>query len=244
MNTLYASFDCEVVPRHYRSFDGSTWGRYESSLVSLGTKSDPQRFMEENVQMHPDGLATEYAPIIPFGSSEDFLAAVDYMHNLAESMVNMPLMGVDWLDLADVPDFTADTAPELWELSHTLGCSQDFDPHGARHVPQLVKDSTIKEVGFHIHIDVHPKFIGDHESVLSVVGDFHAAVGFLLPRWTATRPPWYRKPMTYRPKPYGLEYRSFGASIIEDKGKLALLALITYDFMRDHFNTHDKEYHP
>lgn len=238
--TLHASFDCEVVPRSYERWNADDWAEYDHTLRHLGTKLAPQTFPDENVQVHPDGLATEYAPLEPLSSSDEFLESLIRMHQFSEMLTGIHLVGVDWVDISQMPAFAPDTAPLLWELAHTLGCSEDFDQHGVRNVPQMVKDSPIKEVGFHIHIDVHPKFIDNHESVLPVVQDYHDAVGFLLPTWTASRPPWYRAPMTYRPKPYGLEYRSFGASIIEDKGRIAMLARITFDFMRDHYRTHNK----
>lgn len=247
MTTKHArvSYDAELIPTGFHDFDDQRMRTYDNALSEYGTKTVPYRYADG--QFHPDGLAMEFAPVNPPAEVGHFLLSFANLRDIAVQMARVrSLVGVDWIDISTIPSFTKRNAPLLWELSHTLGCSEDYDPDGLRVVPPFIKESPIKEVGFHLHIDLHEKFRpkseDDAASMLPCVKDFHAQIEFLLPPWEAGRMPWYRAPMVYRPKPYGMEYRSFGASIVEHPSRFETLVQLAFAFAQDNMNTHSKDY--
>lgn len=243
MNT-FISYDAELVPVGFDTFDAEQVRGYDQLLSNMGSKSAPMILPRIGGQFHPDGLATEFAPLEPSSSVAEFLASYTRLKQKAERMIGGKLCGVDWVDISRNPEFNVYNAPYLYELAHVLGCSQDWDEHGPRtKVPEEIKSSPIKEIGFHIHVDVHPKFREEESQIVPIVLEYEQAINFLRPEWTAPRDPWYRRHTVFRPKPYGFEYRSFGSSIVENLTRFTALVQISFLFAQDHMKTHNREYH-
>lgn len=243
MTNALLSYDVELLPENFTKFSTKQMAQYDYNLGHLGTKSHPYTDYDRGMQGHPDALFTEFAPLLPYDSSDALLADFIVKKQRARMWCGYSLYGVDWIDVAGVPTFTESTCPTLYPLSFILGCSEDFYKGRARTVPEAVKKSTVKEGGIHFHLNLMPKFCDNAQTVQEPVQELDDAVRFLMPEWTGPRPPWYRVPGVYRPKSYGVEYRSFGASIVNNEGKFATLVKIMFLFMQDHIKTHSRSYH-
>jgi hypothetical protein len=180
--------------------------------AGLGTKDDPT-IIDGCIQIHPDSCGVEFTTP-PVDSASDLLDAIRYSQHKAEELIGMPLVFVNQLDLHDVVEPLAAVAPDVLETLLKRGCDPDW------HIPEIGAapfmrpppgdtSSTVFELGGHIHAD-----LPEHLDAVSAA----TLLGHMLEGYHDDSPDsWYRVPRLYRPKPYGLEYRSLGASWAGDE---------------------------
>lgn len=176
----------------------------------IGDKDRPT-IMGNGCNLHSDNIGVEFTTR-PAYSADELEHNIQESAALAEEFTGCALVPVDQLDISDmVPFISLNT--DMTHLFMRFGCSPDFIFHPSRgvmrrSVPRAVKDSGWRELGFHIHIDLP----GGSEHA----APFARALAESLPHTTPAvdYAPWYRLPGTFRPKPYGVEYRSLGATAV------------------------------
>jgi hypothetical protein len=196
---------------------------YAAMLEGLGSKSTPTILDIGGwpVQIHNDGASLEYAVLEP----QQYAVIEGLQRNLG-----FELEPVDWFNVNDWP--ALHKSPFLVEEIQRFGCDPDYNMFGQKRiVPSWVKHSPIREHGFHFHDDLTGAQRGSmvactaHARALAKLGWVSA--------WTCgLRKPWYRKAGLFRPKPYGIEYRSFGAGILADRNKFEMIVMQVFDYFR------------
>lgn len=244
--------DIETVPHNLFTMGLDALRDYDYRLHNMGTKDHP--IYMDDVQVHPDSLAVEYAICTPARDPLDFISAVRDAHQTAERMIGTRLVGTDYVDIDEIVHLTEETTPFLWENARVFGCSPDWivlpngKPFLRANVPASVKHRSLKEIGCHIHFTLpehmRPPVIiyddnreaYDGSDLAPVVREWYERTDWLHQWSHPIERPWYRKPMTYRPKSYGFEYRSFGASLVSDLPALERVAALAFEFMEDCFS--------
>lgn len=245
--------DIEQVPYDLFTMSGDALRDYDHRLHRMGTKSRP--LVMDEVQVHPDSLAVEYAIIKPAEDALDFIAAIDTAHRTAERMIGTKLVGVDYVDIAEIVSLTPEATPFLWENARVFGCSPDWEvmerTGKARlrdRVPAYIKTRSLKELGTHFHFTLPEHMrppeveladgtvVYDGRPLANVISALHERTAWLYKWDHPTEKPWYRKPRVFRPKSYGFEYRSFGGSLASDRGALERMSMIAFEFMEDCFS--------
>jgi hypothetical protein len=246
-----AGADCELVPVNLKHMSVSDVQMYESALLNTGSKNRP--LVVDGVQMHPDSLAAEFAFAEPVYDPASFMMQYQHSHSLLESVIGVELEGVDYVDLQQIVNINPSDTPFLWENARVFGCSPDWQVLAGRaslrdDVPPRVKNRGLKELGGHIHLTL-PNYmlppvlkvvaglpIYDGGALVPVIEEFYDRIRHLHAWDHPSEGPWYRKPKVFRPKSYGFEYRSLGASVMHDPRKREALALIAFQFMDDCFS--------
>lgn len=246
--------DWELIPNDFYDLSEAALRRYEDRLLMLGSKDKP--FYDERVDanFHNDGLFAEVATGHPLRTPDEMLGVLDLLVSRYERHVGLPLTAMDFVELSEARRFTPEIVPRLYKEASRFGCSPDYLRGKRRSVPGLLKKSPVREAGLHFHMNLAEQY-RDTRSVRDmelgreptnavvcsrVAEEFYEATAFLHERYDRNMRLWYRSPRLYRPKPYGIEYRSFGAGIGVNKDKMSLLTNIAFEFMRDHFKTHSQ----
>lgn len=249
MSHSKASFDVEMIPSFALDPVGRenhmNWAMYEDQLNGIGTKDNPMlvNMNATSFYVHPDSIALEMAPARPLRSPTEFLEAVESARQYAALLMGYQMVGVDAYDLRTCAYINTPkgqrTCANLLKRGRTMGCAPDYQYGAVREVPAGIKESPVKETSFHLHIDVPEhlmrgtcipqEIIGP--SLQDVVDELRDELSLFTPRWEFDLPPWYRQPGVFRPKPYGLEYRSLGGSLFSDPTRLANVAGTIFEFM-------------
>lgn len=167
--------------------------------VIPGTKEEPVTIpgMPPGFTMQHDNVALELG-IPPAASAEEF-----------SLFIHQALVGVKPVhkglshaktSLADFPKSELNTA----EAQH-FGCDPDFSAWTGKENPKPVPPKpTIRSAGGHIHVETKlPK-----EAVIRGMDLFISVPALLIDVGGADRRKFYGRPGAYRPKPYGVEYRT------------------------------------
>lgn len=246
------SFDWETIPENFSLLNETALSEYERRLLPLGSKSKPYYHEGYGLLMHNDGLFAEAAPRRPSVSPDQLLAHRDNVLTAYAEMLGLRMTAVNFLDLRNVRHLNESVVPKLMAEINTFGCSPDY-LHGKRRItPKSLAKSPFRESGMHLHLNLAPQFCDRRSPAdmerntvptnavvcAQIAEEFYEATAFLHEGFDKSLRLWYRSPRLYRPKPYGIEYRSFGAAIGADLDKFSLLIDIAFAFMRDHFNTH------
>ena len=213
--------------------------QYEERMSSLGKKYQPT--VIENVQLHPDSLACEFAIMEPASSVGDFMMKYQNAREIAQSYMGMHLRGYDWIDTANLPLFREDIMPTVFKAANTFGCAHDYiilrsgKVKLRDNVPDLIKFRSVKEMGIHFHIELTPEYIHDEALMAEAISSYYDRTR-MLHHWDhPTQHAWYRKPMTFRPKSYGFEYRSLGAGLADNQSGLELAVTQAFRLMEEVF---------
>lgn len=185
-----------------------------------GTKQSPIQFPghPEGFKYQEDGVTAEFN--IPVAATP-----AEWRHNIRAVMAlgkNLihEKFGIDHsLYWASGVQFSAeDLAP--FPQANSIGCDPDFQAYlnGAeRPVPNIEDFDGWRFAGFHIHVGYdHGKL---PQWMMALVMDY-----FLHGEYDhshARRYPYYPKGI-FRPKPYGVEYRSLGSGVLRDGGRAYL----------------------
>lgn len=130
---------------------------------------------------------------------------------------------------------------EIWlntPQASRFGCEPDFNAYtGHRNQSPRSEDKTLRSAGLHVHLGIeNPTRFSKFEykptnKYLQIVKalDLHLAVPSILTEPPNERRRLYGKAGCFRPKKYGLEYRTLSSYFANDKGKITWVYQATKD---------------
>jgi hypothetical protein len=189
-----------------------------------GTKDEPFNFDESNKHfaVSLDNVLAEIC-IPPAKNAEEFYA------NIAKSRgyVDRLLQG-EYCTVA-LPSANLD---EIWlstPNAMTFGCMPDYNAYtGYANQPPRSNDATLRSAGMHIHVGIENPPVYDewdyrpsevHVNITKAM-DLYLGVPAILTEPPNKRRKLYGKAGAFRPKPYGLEYRTLSSHFVSDKEKI------------------------
>jgi len=208
-------------------------------LEGLGSKQSPTILDIDGypTQVHADGACLEYAVHHQCTTAGEFIAQQAAVMYDLERRFGFPFEPEDWYDLREWPHLNPANTPYLWAQVNTFGCSKDRGMFGyEREVPMRVLKSPVRESGVHFHANLKPEHCNvDGCTMIAKALVKDAGIPHV---WThPTAKPWYRKPGVFRAKPYGIEYRSLGASMLSDKNRFELVVQLMFAFFEDYWRS-------
>ena len=204
--------------------DGQPWSAY--GLIK-GTKYDP--FLVEKGAVQVDGMALEFN-IDPADTEEAFL---DHLDAVQSQLLNM-VPGFQLLRQPSVifpEDYIKQQPPEALEL----GCEPDFNAITGELNEKPNAASPMRTAGGHVHVGGFPTdniYDGAHFNACRRLTSFmDEQLGVYSVLWDADdkRRTMYGQASCFRPKNYGMEYRTLSNSWIFNKE----LCKIVYNFTKD-----------
>jgi len=181
-----------------------------------GTKKKP--YPVENGAVQVDGTALEFN-ITPAKSSDEFV------HNIQHVMSTLRAM------IPKEYEFTKDvtarfpTISQMPKEARMIGCDPDYNAWSEQKNQSFNEHSLgdVRMVGGHVHLgwtkDADPLEYSHFLSCCQIAKqlDYFLLLPSLLFDTDSTRKSYYGKPGAFRPKPYGMEYRSLSNFWIHDK---------------------------
>lgn len=226
MKPMSCAYDNEYFPSRLSPAE------FEARSQMVGTKDDPYEDQLFGVKYHLDGVGVEAAPLRPFRSVEKMLMAEEDNRRRLEDLLGTPLVGVNVIDLRKYELHEVAT-PRLYASAHEFGCSPDFKRGSRRIVPKTVYDSPFRELGTHFHFDLPEQYWNNPQMCGAIAHEMDQATRVFYLAHLGEQPdgfrPWYRARGVYRPKPYGIEYRSFGSALINDSDMFRMVATIMWE---------------
>lgn len=180
-----------------------------------GTKVDP--FIVDKGAVQVDGMALEFN-IDPASSYQEFQTNLDVVQETLKGMIG----DREFLDKASVmfdDDFTKDIPP----LNLILGCDADYNAWTMEENPTPDASSNMRTAGGHIHIGGIPSedpFDPSHFDLcarLARILDYTLGTYSVLWDKDDQRRSMYGKAGSFRPKEYGMEYRTLSNQWLFDK---------------------------
>ncbi len=193
-------------------------GQYRAAWGLIpGTKEKP--FPVQNGAVQVDGCALEYN-IDPVDNVEDF---IKFNLSVQEQMKAM----VPGYDFAIVPScrFNGNHFRSLPEEAKELGCTPDFNAYTLEENDKPDNDTTMRAAGGHVHIGfvdpaTNPDFLGQDHMIrcATLVKQLDSYLGLPSIIWDSdkNRRKMYGMAGAFRPKPYGVEYRTLSNAWIKD----------------------------
>jgi hypothetical protein len=183
----------------------------EGKLISAvglvkGTKSNP--FVVNNGAVQLDGMAAEFN-IDPVGQARLFKRNINSVMKQLDSMV-----GENTLTPLPTAHFGAEYIASQPEEARILGCEPDFNAYTGRENPKPDVETPFRTGAGHIHVGftnvVDPKSESHMQDcrLLAAVMDNILAVPSILFDDDCERRQLYGKAGAFRPKTYGMEYRT------------------------------------
>lgn len=186
------------------SFDTEMFIDDEGELVPAsrclsGSKENPTQ-IDEQFQAHPDNVMAEIAPIKPF-IVDSFVDVVKQAKTAIAKACGLPLRIVSQ---AEFPTATLESDPE----AGTIGCDVDFLNGLPRQGVTITELGNYRCAGGHLHFDINPE-LGIPEHVAAAVCDHYIGLWLVAQgEKQGFRRQTYGLAGLYRPKPYGVEYRT------------------------------------
>ena len=170
-----------------------------------GTKAEPYPVPNGAVQV--DGMALEFN-IDPAKTQKEFVHNVEHVLNTLKGMIPDNLKIV----IEPVAHFKKNYMEKQPEISKLLGCEPDYNAYTENTNPAPKSHPTMRTAAGHIHIGWrnNKKFDKRHvdKCILLVKElDFTLGIPSMLVDRCNKRRKMYGRAGTYRPKPYGVEYR-------------------------------------
>lgn len=173
-----------------------------------GTKESPQKTAVGAVQV--DGMALEFN--IDPTPAHDFN---QFNYNIVQTIADLrSLAGNVNLNIAPVQEFDADYMAAQPEEAKELGCDPDYNAYTLKPNPRPDGTRNYRTGAGHVHIGWGADIPVDNEEHMAICGNFvkmlDATVGMYMtfidrdPR----RRELYGAAGAFRPKPYGVEYRT------------------------------------
>jgi hypothetical protein len=188
-------------------------GEYVSAAgLSPGTKAEPHRI--GNIAVQVDGMAAEFNidPVVTFA---------DFNRRIEEALATLRAFLPTGHDLAIVPAvvFSEEAFNSAPDEAKALGCDPDFDAWSGDVFPPpgMMENPFMRCAGGHLHIGwkgLGEDFdLGDSQHILNCRDmakqlDWHIGAYSVRIDNDPTRRRLYGKAGAYRPKPYGVEYRT------------------------------------
>ena len=173
-----------------------------------GTKTAPMKVNNGMVQV--DGMALEFG-IDPAATKKEFVTRIKDV--LAQLRGMLP-KGYD-ISVSSIARFTPEIMAAQPEEALELGCDPDYNAYtGAKNARPTLPDPNLRSAGGHIHIGWGSKLPVleqqhlDACSALAVEMDYFIGAASLKWDKDVLRRTIYGAAGAFRPKPYGMEYRS------------------------------------
>jgi len=182
-------------------------GRFRSAHGLIeGTKKEP--FKVKNGAVQVDGMALEFN--IDAASTRD-----EFVHNIGSVLQQLAAMVPDY-ELAIVPTatFHGNHMRVQPEVALELGCEPDFDAYKAKENPRPNNRTTMRTAAGHVHIGftegADPQDPEHIQRCITLIKHLDVFIGLPSMLWDndAKRRMMYGKAGAFRPKSYGVEYRT------------------------------------
>lgn len=180
-------------------------------LVTNAKKEGIHQKIAENVDIHSDGVALEFnfAPSPPQTFVENSLRAYNQVSNYLESFSKVHKVNYVPGVLPEITGYDKETL--MHPIAVMTGCDPDFDaykenPDIPRDVHQAAHNNKFKYFGGHIHVGY------DKEKcppwAIARLMDLLVYAPMMLVDPQPLRKEWHGQPGIFRPKIYGMEYRT------------------------------------
>jgi len=195
-------------------------GKFMSAFGLIeGDKKNPQKVNRGAVQV--DGMALEFN-IDPAHNESEFVINVQDVYKTIRSMV--PEYEVVAVPVADFSEEYLSTQP-LAALE--LGCDPDYNAWTRTANPRPDGNRPMRTASGHVHIgwtgDKEPFEVGHLDNCEAVARqcDFYLGLPSLFYDAATRRREMYGKAGAYRPKPYGVEYRTLSNAWLNSEQLMA-----------------------
>jgi hypothetical protein len=204
-----------------------------------GTKEKP--FLVDKGAVQVDGMALEFN-IDPAYSFEEFKGNLDTVQNTLKGMIG------DHVFLEDASVFfNEDFTKDIPDLNLMLGCSSDYNGWTMGENPSPDATEMMRTAGGHIHIGGFPTdspFATEHFSLCAKLArTLDETLGVYSILWDKDdkRRSMYGQAGSFRPKSYGMEYRTLSNKWIFNEK----LVRFVYDSIEEALNKmFEKNYEP
>lgn len=201
--TIFLGCDPEVFLR-----DKNTGAPVPAVGLVPGTKEEPWGVERGMVQV--DGLAAEFG-IKPARTKKEFIRNINSVIGELRGMLPDNIE----LNFAPTVEFSLESLKDLPPEALALGCDPDFSCYTLKANPRPKPPSPgFRSAGGHVHVgwgtDFDPFDKAHKETCAVLVAELDVKLGVPSLAWDSDsqRRQLYGKAGAFRPKPYGLEYRS------------------------------------
>lgn len=180
-----------------------------------GNKEDPQKVERGAVQV--DGMALEFN-IDPAHSEQEFVLNVTHVFDILQRMVPNHELAV-----VPVADFGADYIAAQPEEARMLGCDPDYNAWSGQVNEKPQAELPFRTASGHVHIGWAEGLENHHDQcrASAIQMDFYLGLPSLFYDNDTRRREMYGNPGCYRPKPYGVEYRTLSNAWLLNKDRMA-----------------------
>jgi len=226
VNERLVGSDMELMPAFvmYNAISDDSWQAWSELLGNLPPKGE-RLDLHDGYWAHRDGLAAEYG-FAPTPSLDEFMHRIREGKARTQTAVGYDLHAMDSFDVTSL-------VGQRWATRLLdIGCMPDFTvlPNGTtvrRSVPPSVRSATVRECGGHIHISLPPPFLDSPELTAQFITELDDVVyPMVMDGVNVGQGSWYRRRRVFRPTPYGVEYRSLGASALLATNAESYLSLV------------------
>lgn len=216
MDKILVGADPEVFVRDKK-------GRFRSAHGLIpGTKQEPYKVKDGGVQV--DGLALEFN-INPAATREEFI------HNIGSVLGQLAAMVPDYeIVIQPTAKFNGNHLRAQPEEALELGCEPDFNAYTEEENPRPDNQTTMRTAAGHVHIgfceNADPRDPEHIRRCCTLVQQLDAFLGLTSLFWDPDRKRrrMYGGAGAFRPKTYGVEYRTLSNAWLKDP------ALVGYVF--------------
>jgi len=183
------------------------------SVVGLigGTKEEPMP-IGNGCAIQEDNVAAEFC--IPACDSEDmFISSIQYA--LSDIHIRAEKLGLTMAALTASASFDKDQL--MSRKAREFGCDPDYNAYTMRTNPRpKATDKTLRSAGGHVHVGTTHA----HPNIIKAMDLFLGVPSVVLDK-DERRRQLYGKAGSFRPKPYGVEYRTLSNFWIWDKNTIS-----------------------
>jgi hypothetical protein len=207
---IFVGFRNEIVSAHHLPF---------------GTKSKPRKTLHGSVQV--DGLALE-VNVLPSKSRFEFITNCGNVIADLERLLKIQDKEM-YLVVQPTARFTEAYLESLPEEAKELGCNPDWNAYEMRENERPNANGHFRTTGGHVHIGWGTGFNTealDHIGTCAEVAkqlDYTIGLASLDFDTDKTRREMYGKAGSFRPKPYGMEYRTMSPMWLLSSGHTAMV---------------------
>jgi len=195
-----------------------------------GTKDDPYPVKSGAVQV--DGMALEFN-IDPASSRTEFIRNVTTVMGELEAMIPKGHQ----FAIQPSTHFQKELLDSLPEAATELGCEPDYNAYTRNVTPTPDASTTLRTAAGHIHVGFTDgeELPGHFDICCDLAQQFDYSLGMysLLHDPDTERRKLYGRAGSFRPKPYGMEYRVLSNFWLKDKKTMSEVYDITKNSLRD-----------
>lgn len=188
-------------------------GKFISSVGLIGGSKDSPLPIGNDCFVQEDNVAVEFN-IPPCKSSDEFVKSIQY--NLDYIKKKVDTLG---LSTNIIPSAEFEKDQLCTYEAQSFGCTPDYNAWlGGKRNPRPSSDNeALRSAGGHIHIE-----LSKEDNILDVVKAMDWFVGCQMLKFDSDnkRRSLYGRAGAFRPKPYGVEYRTASNAWIQDEDKM------------------------